>query len=45
MLMNVSWDGDIISRVYELVMEHLLISISGFWMKKCIQTLKINVDV
>ena len=46
MLMNVSCDEDIINKVYELVMEHSLISIvSGFWIKKCIQTLWINVDV
>jgi len=45
-LMNVSCDNDIMGKVYELVMEHSLISIvSGFWMKKCIQTLRINVDV
>ena len=39
-LMNVSCDGDIIGRVYEVVMEHSLISVvNGFGMKKCIQTL------
>jgi len=39
-LMSVSWDWDIIGRIYKLIMEHALISIfTGFWMKKCIQTL------
>jgi len=45
MLMIVSWDWDIICRIYELVMEHSLISIfSELWMKKYIQTLWINVE-
>ena len=45
-LMNVSLDEDIIGRVYELVKECSLIStVSGFWMRKCIQTLWTNVDV